>query len=77
MQIYGNPQLTSILDLVKPTGKLATLGGYLTVQGNAKLSSCQPDALKAALVAASGWNKAYNQSSNVTCSTSCSAGVCQ
>ena len=50
-----------------PTGKLANLGGALTVNSNAKLPSCQPDALKAALVAAQAWNKAYSQSSNLAC----------
>ena len=31
LQIYSNAALTSILGLIKPTGKLASLGGYLKV----------------------------------------------
>jgi len=78
LQIYGNPALTSMLNLIKPTGKLSALGGYLTVQSNGALSSCQPDALKAVLVSAQGWNKAYTQSGNLTCTKTCTAGgICQ
>jgi hypothetical protein len=67
LQINSNPSLTSIINLIKPTGKLGTLGGTLNVSSNGLLPSCQPDALKAALVAASGWNKGYTQSSNLAC----------
>jgi len=74
LNIYANGQLNSIFSLIKPTGKLATLGGNLTVQSNAALSSCQPDALKAGLT---NWNNTYAQSSNLTCAKTCTAGVCQ
>jgi hypothetical protein len=68
LQLYSNTGLTSILNLIKPTGKLATLGGYLSIQYNSSLSICQSDALKTALTA-SGWAKAYNQGSNLACGT--------
>jgi hypothetical protein len=80
LQIYSNTNLASMLNMIKPTGKLATLGGNLTVQYNAPMSSCQPDALKAALVAASAWNKTYTQNNNLTCAGPkvCTAqGICQ
>ncbi len=79
LYIVSNAKLTSILNLIKPTGKLATLGNYLTVQSNGALYNCQPDALKAALVTASGWNKTYSQSSNLACApkTCTLAGICQ
>jgi hypothetical protein len=56
------------------------LGGSLTIQYNALMSVCQADALKAALVTASGWNKTYSQTGNLVCGSpkTCTAtGICQ
>jgi hypothetical protein len=66
--------------MIKPAGKLGTLGGTLSVHQNLLMTVCQPDALKAALVASSGWNKAYAQSGNGPCTSpkAClPTGVCQ
>jgi hypothetical protein len=75
LQIYANPVLASIAGLIIPNGSLTSLTGALTVTSNAKLTSCQPDALKTALGV--GWTGTYSQSSNLTCATSCSGSVCQ
>jgi len=80
LQIHSNGGLTSILGLLKPTtGKLGFVGGYLTVYNNTKLSSCQGDALKAALVAAQGWNKAYDGTLDLVCASpkACVGAICQ
>ncbi|MEI9936726.1 MAG: hypothetical protein WDO69_05835 [Pseudomonadota bacterium] len=79
LYIYANPNLTSMLNLIKPAGKLITLGNYLTVQSNASLYTCQPDALKAVLVAQTPmWSKAYTQAGNATCTKTCyPTGLCQ
>jgi hypothetical protein len=79
LSIVANAKLASMLNLVKPTGKLTSLGSYLAVQSNALLYGCQADALKAVL-AGSGWNKAYSQSGNLACGspkTCTAAGICQ
>ncbi|HEY1535034.1 MAG TPA: hypothetical protein VGF76_13500, partial [Polyangiaceae bacterium] len=80
LQVSSNGALTSILGLLRPTtGKLGFLGGYLTVSNNGQLSSCQADALKAALVTAQGWNKVYTNTNNITCTSpkACAGAVCQ
>src|SRR5262249_7400671 len=75
IDISNNGALTTIMDLVKPTGKLATVGGNLSVNSNGQLSTCQPDALKTAL--GSGFTKTYSNSGNLACSKTCTAGACQ
>ncbi len=75
LQISGNPALVSIAGLITPNGALTSLTGGLAVTSNAKLTSCQPDALKTALGV--GFTGTYSQSSNLTCATSCSGSVCQ
>jgi hypothetical protein len=80
LQIYSNTVLTSILGLIKPTtGKLGFVGGYLTVYNNQFVSTCQADALKAALVTAQGWNKVYTNSNNLLCTNpkACVGAICQ
>lgn len=67
LTMTSDPSLVSMIDLIKPTGQLGNLGGALTVVSNPALPSCQPDALKAALVTAQAWNKVNTQSNNLTC----------
>jgi len=79
-QLYSNAKLGSMLGVIKPVGKLGTLGSTLTVYNNPQMSVCQPEALKAVLVSSSGWNKAYSQSANAACAspkTCTAAGICQ
>jgi len=79
-QLYSNAKLASMLGVIKPAGKLGTLGGYISIQQNPLMSVCQPDGLKAALVASSAWNKAYTQTGNLACTSpkTCTAtGICQ
>jgi hypothetical protein len=79
LQFYSNAGLTSIQGVIKPTGSLAFLGNYLDVYNNVQLSSCQADALKAALVTAQSWNKVYTNGANLTCSSpkACAGAICQ
>ena len=39
----------------------------MSITNNAKLSTCQPTALKAALAASSNWSKAYTENTNLAC----------
>jgi hypothetical protein len=80
-QVYSNGALTTMVNLIKPTGKFATLAGNLNIQYNAQLSQCQADALKNAL-AGGGWARTYNFTSNLACASpkTCagtSGAVCQ
>ena len=59
-----NAALTSILNLIKPTGKLASLGGNLTVFNSPLLSVCQGEALRASL-AAQGWARTFSNTNNL------------
>jgi hypothetical protein len=64
LQLYGNGSLTSIQGLIKPTGKLNSVGSTLTIQINQQLTVCQADALKAQVNPTT-----YNQSTNLACTT--------
>jgi hypothetical protein len=76
LQISGNTVLASIAGLISPNGVLHSLAGNLTVTSNAKLSSCQADALKSALLTSS-WAGTYSQSSNLACAGTCNGTLCQ
>jgi hypothetical protein len=63
-QIYANNALTSILGLIKPTGKLTTIGPTLTVYYSPSLTICQADALKTSVNPTT-----YNQTGLLACTS--------
>jgi hypothetical protein len=67
LQINGNSQLVSVLNLIQPAGKLASVAGNLTITSNAQLSICQADAVRTSLVNASGWARTYSNGGNQAC----------
>jgi hypothetical protein len=75
LTISQNPGLNSILGLINPLGRLQTLTGNLSVTSNAILNSCQPIQLRNQLQAG-GWNRAFAQSGNQTCTGTCSGVTC-
>jgi len=67
-QLWDCDGVSSITGVIPPNGDLLTLGGNLTIYHNAILSQCQADAMRARLMMG-GWNKTYNGTTNLPCTS--------